>query len=281
MSTVWLITGAASGFGRELGKAVLQKGYHAVLTDIDTAPIQDYAADYPGRSIIRKVDVTVPAHIADVVGEVEKTYGKIDGLACCVGHGHLGTVEETPEADIRTLFDVNFLGTVRLIQAVLPGMRQRRSGSIITFSSTAGLAAFPGAGFYSATKFALEGFTEALAQEVQGLGLKVMIVEPGPFRTNWQGKDFRTVQQNIADYAETAWLRQKQITDLDKQQPGDPARAATIILDTIESGNAPLRLLLGKKAIAVAHQKLEKMRQEFMQWETASRGADFPDDQIF
>jgi NAD(P)-dependent dehydrogenase (short-subunit alcohol dehydrogenase family) len=201
---VWFITGCSSGFGRELARLVLDRGYRAVVTARDLHKIEDLTAGREGRSLALKLDVTNKAEAADAVKMAESTFGSIDVLVNNAGYGYVGAVEESEEDEVRAMFEVNFFGLDRMIHSVLPGMRQRRRGCIVNISSDAGLVGFPGVGYYNASKFAVEGLSEALAKEVTPLGIKVLLVEPGPFRTDWAGRSLKKSSQQIAEYAETA-----------------------------------------------------------------------------
>ena len=179
LSDVWFITGCSTGFGRELAKLVLDRGYRAVITARDPRTIQDLTAGQEGRALALKLDVTNKAEVAEAVKKAESTFGSIDVLVNNAGYGYVGAVEESEEDEVRAMVDTNFFGLARMIHAVLPGMRRRRRGSIVNISSNGGLLAFPGVGYYNATKFAVEGLSEALAKEVAPLGIKVLLVEPG------------------------------------------------------------------------------------------------------
>ena len=174
------------------------------------------------------------------------------------------------------MFEINVFGLSRMINATLPGMRRRRQGFIVNFSSVGGLRSFPSVGYYSATKFAVEGLSEALWQEVEPLGIKVMLVEPSGFRTDWAGRSANESKRQIDDYAATAGAWRKQVRAISGKQPGDPVRAAYAIVKAVESPKPPHHLLLGNDAYKGATAKLEELRKQFSAWEAVSRGADFP-----
>ena len=192
------------------------------------------------------------------------------------GIGYFAAVEESEEKEVRRMFEINVFGLSRMIHAVLPGMRQRRQGFIVNFSSIGGLRSFPSVGYYNATKFAVEGLSEALWQEVEPLGIKVMLIEPSGFRTDWAGRSANESKRQIADYEATAGAWRKQVRAISGKQPGDPVRAAQAIVKAVESPKPPHHLLLGNDAYHGATAKLAELRQEFSAWKTVARGADFP-----
>lgn len=275
-SDVWFITGCSTGFGRELAKLVLDRGYRAVVTARDQQKIQDLTVGHEGRALALKLDVTNQAEVAEAVKNAETTFGRIDVLVNNAGYGYLGAIEESEEADVRGMFETNFFGLAQIIQAVLPGMRQRRRGSIVNISSIGGLVGLPGVGYYNATKFAVEGLSEALAKEVARLGIKVLVVEPGPFRTDWAGRSIKRSGRQIEDYAQSAGATRERITGGSGKQAGDPVRAGEAIIKAVESNNTPLHLVLGRMALDTARSKVELLRHDLDGWEETSLGADYP-----
>ena len=271
---VWFITGCSTGFGRELAKHVLERGYRTVVTARNPDEVNDLAAK--GEALVLKLDVTDQGQIDAAIKAAEGKFGRIDVLVNNAGIGYFAAVEESEEDQIRRMFEINVFGLSRMIHAALPGMRKRRKGSIVNFSSIGGLLSFPATGYYHATKFAVEGLSEALWQEVEPLGIKVMLVEPSGFRTDWAGRSANESKRKIDDYAATAGARRSQSRSLSGKQPGDPVRAAHAIVKAIESPNPPHHLLLGNDAYEAATAKLEDLRKEFSAWEAVSRGADFP-----
>jgi NAD(P)-dependent dehydrogenase (short-subunit alcohol dehydrogenase family) len=223
-----------------------------------------------------KLDVDDQAQVKDAVKKAEVAFGRVDVLVNNAGYGYLAAVEEGDDHDVRAMFETNYFGLVRMTQTVLPSMRKRKSGAIVNISSIGGLVGLPGAGHYNATKFAVEGVSEALAKEVEPLGIKVMIVEPGPFRTDWAGRSLQQAKKPIADYNDTAGARRQMIADYSGKQPGDPARAAEAIIAAVTAKTPPLRLLLGRMALDTARTKLDTMRKNFDSWESVTLGADFP-----
>lgn len=275
-SPVWFITGCSTGFGRELAKHVLERGYRTVVTARNPDEVNDLAA--MGDALVLKLDVTDQGEIDAAIKAAENKFGRIDVLVNNAGIGYFAAVEESEEDQIRRMFEINVFGLSRMMRAVLPGMRHLRKGSIVNFSSIGGLVSFPATGYYHATKFAVEGLSEALWQEVEPLGIKVMLVEPSGFRTDWAGRSANESKRQIDDYAATAGARRSQSRALSGKQPGDPVRAARAIVKAIESPNPPHHLLLGNNAYEAATAKLEHLRREFSEWEAVSRGADFPKD---
>ena len=276
-SDVWFITGCSTGFGRELAKFVLDRGYRAVITARDTSKIQDLKAGHEGRVLALKLDVTDKSEVEDAVRRAESAFGSIDVLVNNAGYGYVGAVEESDEAEVRALVETNFFGLARMIHVVLPGMRERRHGNIVNISSIGGLVGFPGVGYYNATKFAVEGLSESLAKEVAPLGIKVLIVEPGPFRTDWAGRSLKKAHRQIPEYTETAGAFRERITGRAGKQVGDPARAAVAIVKALESEHTPLHLTLGQIALETARTKLQNMSAELDAWEDTSLSADFPE----
>ena len=274
---VWFITGCSTGFGRALAEHTLALGYPTVCTARDSAQIQDLAAGHD-HALVLKLDVTDPGQIAAAVAAATARFGSIDVLVNNAGIGYFGAVEESEEDQVRRMFEINVFGLSRMIHAVLPGMRQRRHGFIVNFSSLAGLHSFPALGYYNATKFAVEGLSGALCQEVEPLGIKVIIVEPSGFRTDWAGRSANESKQHIADYAATAGVWREQARETSGKQPGDPVRAAQAIIKAVESSKPPRHLLLGNDAFDGAMAKLEELRKEFTAGEAVARGADFPNE---
>lgn len=271
---VWFITGCSTGFGRQIAKHVLELGYRVVVTSRDPEDVQDLTE--MGDALILKLDVTDRSQAEAAVKTAEDHYGGIDVLVNNAGIGYFAAIEESSETEVRKMFDVNVFGLSRMIHLVLPGMRKRRQGFIVNLSSIGGLRSFPALGYYNATKFAVEGLSEALWQEVEPLGIKVMLVEPSGFRTDWAGRSANETEHQISDYADTADKNIRHLRALSGNQDGDPVRAAEAIVQAVESPNPPHRLLLGNDAYDGALAKLDELRAEFIEWEKVSRGADFP-----
>ena len=272
---VWFITGCSTGFGRALAEHTLALGYPTVCTARDSAQIQDLAAGHD-HALVLKLDVTDPGQIAAAVAAATARCGSIDVLVNNAGIGYFGSFEESDLAEARAMFEVNVWGLAAATRAVLPLMRKQRSGMVVNISSVGGIAAFPSLSFYNATKFAVEALSESLSQEVAPLGIKVLLVEPGPFRTDWAGRSAHETASTLADYQTTSGEKHKQIRSYSGKQPGDPARAAAAIVKAVEAPEPPLRLLLGKAALAGARAKVAAMSKDFEGWAEVTVGADFP-----
>lgn len=272
---VWFITGCSTGFGRELARHTLDLGYRTVVTARDPAQVADLVDGHEDIALALTLDVTKEAHIAAAVQAATERFGRIDVLVNNAGIGYFGALEESDAVEVRRMFEINVWGLMNMTRAVLPGMRAQRSGTIVNISSIGGLRAFMGVGYYNGTKFAVEGLSEALSQEVAPLGIKVLIVEPSGFRTDWAGRSANEAAHTIADYRDTA-ARAEQIRGISGKQDGDPVRAVKAIVQAVEADNPPLRLLLGKMALAAAREKLGMMQTDFDAWATVSEGADFP-----
>lgn len=274
---VWFITGCSTGFGRELAKLILSRGWNAVITARKLEQVKDIAEGYAATALVLTLDVTNKEQVATAITKAEQTFGRIDVLVNNAGYGYFTSIEEGEEDKIRAQFDTNVFGLVNMIQAVLPGMRKQRSGTIINFSSIGGLVGFTATGFYHATKFAVEGLSESLAKEVASLGIKVLLVEPGPFRTDWVGRSTSRTPVTIADYEEGVGKRMQASLQGSGKQAGDPVRGCEAIIKAVEEGVPHLRLLLGQMAYNLANEKLVSMKNNFAAWEALSVSADFPD----
>ncbi|MFE5331114.1 oxidoreductase [Embleya sp. NPDC056575] len=273
---VWFVTGCSSGLGRAIALHALERGDRVVLTARDPGAVAEAVGGYGDRALVLPLDVTDAEAIAAAVAAAETTFGRIDVLVNNAGYGYLAAVEEGEDDEIRRLFDTNVLGVAAVTRAVLPGMRARRSGHVVTIGSIGGLVAFGATGYYHATKFALEGLCESLAAEVAPLGIRVTIVEPAAFRTNWSGPSMRESAVRIADYADTAGARRAATRATYGRQPGDPDRAAAAIAAVVDAPEPPLRLLLGEAAVHIADARLDALRDGFAAWRQVSLGADFP-----
>ena len=271
---VWFITGCSTGFGYEMAKQLLEHDYKVVITARKTEDLKGFAGH--DNALILKLDVTDQAQIIKAVKTAQEKFGRIDVLVNNAGIGYFAAVEEGEEAAINNIFNVNVFGVSRMIKAVLPNMRKLNKGFIVNLSSIAGLYSIPALGYYNATKFAVEGLTEALWQEVEPLGIKVMLVEPSGFRTDWAGRSADESTLEITDYAATAGKLRKMLHAVSGKQPGDPVRAVQAIIKAVESPQPPHRLLLGNDAFEAATAKLKTLNAEFLAWEGVSRGADYP-----
>jgi NAD(P)-dependent dehydrogenase (short-subunit alcohol dehydrogenase family) len=272
----WLITGCSSGLGLQLAKAVLERGWNAIVTARNLATIQSLTATHPNTSLALELDVTDGEQIAAVLREAQTRFGRIDVLVNNAGYGYRAAIEEGDDAEVDALFATNFFAPVALIKAVLPGMRARRDGTIVNVSSIGGRRSAPGSGYYSATKFALEGLSDALRKEVGPLGIKVIVVEPGAFRTEFSGRSLMQSSMAIGDYADTAGKRRKENDTTHGTQPGDPALGAQTIINAVESEHSPFRLLLGSDAVHAIRVELDAERAELEKWVGLSTTTDFP-----
>lgn len=276
MSKVWFITGCSTGFGRELAKEVLQAGYKAVVTARNTNDIQDIVAAYPETAIAVKLDVTKESDILESVETALQKFERIDVLVNNAGIGYFGAIEESDPAEVRRMFDINFFGLANMTNAVLPTMRKQKSGHIINIASIGGLVSFPGVGFYNATKYAVDGLSESLAKEVAHLGIKVTVICPSGFRTDWAGRSANNATKVIEDYAPTAHANKDTIRGYSGNQPGDPVMAAKAIVMVTETEQPPMRLLLGAGAMKGGRRKLDELKADFDKWESITLGADRP-----
>uniref|UniRef100_UPI003F49AF16 oxidoreductase n=1 Tax=Actinomadura sp. CA-154981 TaxID=3240037 RepID=UPI003F49AF16 len=274
MSRVWLITGASSGFGRAIAEAALAAGDTVVAAARRTDAVKDLADAHPDRVTPVQLDVTDQARIAEVVAEVMLWHGRIDVLVNNAGRSQIGAVEETTDSELRDLMDLHLHGPVALTRAVLPHMRSRGSGAIIQMSSMGGQLSFAGFGAYSATKCALEGLSEALAQEVAPHGIKVLIVEPGAFRTGlFGGALYQSAAMDA--YTGTVGPTRSMVASSDGRQPGDPAKAAAAILNALNADETPLRLPLGSDAVDALVSHADSLRKELLAWEQVARETTF------
>lgn len=264
---VWLITGSSTGFGRSLVDAVLKRGDRVVATARKPEQLSELVDQYPQTAQAIRLDVTNPQEVHDAVKAALDTFGQIDVLVNNAGYGVLGSVEEVSEEAVRRQFETNVFGALNMMRAVLPTMRQQRSGHILNLSSVGGFVSFAGAGIYNGTKFALEGLSEALAKEVEPLGIKVTIIEPGAFRTDFNGRSLAVADQQIEDYAATSGQMLEWIQEMDGKQPGDPDKAAAAMIQVVESENPPLRLALGADAVSAINEKIESVKSELDAWE--------------
>jgi NAD(P)-dependent dehydrogenase (short-subunit alcohol dehydrogenase family) len=275
MST-WFITGCSTGVGRALAKAVLANGDNAAVTARSPDQVQDIISGHQSTALAAALDVTSKAQIREAVAAAEARFGAIDVLVNNAGYGFRGAVEEADDDEIRQLFDTNFFGLVAVTQEVLPRMRARRRGHIFNISSTGGRIGNPGSGFYSATKFAIAGLSDALRKELKPIGIHVTVVEPSGFRTDFAGRSLQQSKRVIADYCITAGARRKERIDSHGRQPGDPVRAAAALILIAQSEAPPFRLALGRAAVTRIRAELQSHITEIDTWEELSNSADFP-----
>lgn len=274
---VWFITGASTGFGRTLAEQTLRAGHRVIATARKPEQIANLGYHYSDRCLVLPLDVTNQDQIDSAVTQAFARFGRVDVLVNNAGYGLAGAIEEVSETEYMPMFETNVFGLLRVTRAFLPHLRKQRSGHILNLSSIGGLVASPGMGFYNATKFAVEGLSEALAAEVAPFGIRVTIIEPGPFRTDFLGRSGVVAKNRIADYDATAGNMRKYFAENDGKQRGDPHRAVRAMIQVVESPNPPLRLLLGASAFERLRSKLAGWEKEIGEWEQVSVGADFPD----
>jgi NAD(P)-dependent dehydrogenase (short-subunit alcohol dehydrogenase family) len=274
--TTWLITGASSGLGAALARAVLDQGDNAVITARNTDHLHDLVATHPETALAVPLEVTDHDQVVAAVETATQRFGAVDVLVNNAGHGYRAAVEEAAVDEVNELFATNFFGPVNLIKQVLPQMRQRRAGTIINVSSIGAPRSNPASGYYTASKAALEGISDALNREVGPLGIRVLVLEPGAFRTDFSGRSLLQSRTVIEDYADTAGRRRKENDTTHGTQPGDPDRAAQVIIDTVNADQAPFRLLLGSDAISIVRDELKGRINEIDDWAEVSVTTDFP-----
>ena len=274
MNRVWLVTGASSGFGRAIAEAALAAGDVVVGAARRPEALDDLVAAHPDQVEALRLDVTDTAAAESAVRDVVARHGRIDVLVNNAGRTHVGAFEETTDAELRELFDLHVFGPVALTRAVLPHMRERRSGAVVQMSSMGGQMSFAGFSAYSGTKFALEGLSEGLADEVREFGIKVLIVEPGAFRTALFDTSRAGVSADSGVYARVSETRGA-VSGGDGTQPGDPAKAAALILAALEAEETPLHLPLGEDGVEAVLGKLDQVRTEIAAWEKRTRATAF------
>ena len=272
---VFLITGAGAGFGRAFAEAALEAGHTVVGTVRREDQRIAFEALHSTRAHGVIIDVAHFDAIDPAVRKIESDVGAIDVLVNNAGYGHEGILEESPLAELIHQFEVNVFGAVAMIKAVLPAMRRRRRGHIINITSMAGYISMPGIAYYSGSKFALEGITEALAQEVKGLGIKVTAIAPGSFRTEWAGRSMVRTERSVADYDSVFDPVRRRRLEYSGQQAGDPVKAARVLLEIVESDKPPTHLLLGTDALKLVNARLAALHDEIQAWESVSRSTDY------
>ena len=273
---VWFITGSSTGFGRILAEEVLKDGGKVVATARNVSHVIDLEQTYPGRVKAVVLDVTRKEQATAAVAQAIATFGRIDVLVNNAGYGLVGAVEEAADDEIVRQIDTNVYGVIHVTRAALPQLRKQKSGHILNLSSIGGLVATAGFSFYNLTKFALEGLSEGLAGELAPLGVKVTIIEPGPFRTDFADRSATITSTEIADYVPTVGKTREYIRKIAGTQKGDPVRAAHAMMAVVDSPEPPLRLLLGKMALERYRLKMKQADREVLKWEETTLGADFP-----
>jgi NAD(P)-dependent dehydrogenase (short-subunit alcohol dehydrogenase family) len=266
---VWFITGTTSGFGRAIAEAALERGDSVVATARRTEALADFGD--PERVHAVRLDVTDAADREAAVAAARDRFGRIDVLVNNAGRTQVGAVEETTDEELRALFDLHFFGPAALTRLVLPVMREQGGGAIVQMSSVGGQVTAPGFGAYCATKFALEGLTESMRDEVQPFGIHTLIVEPGAFRTGLFRADAAYMSDEMPEYAETVGPTREYVHTGHGLQAGDPAKAAAAIITALDADEPPLRLVLGADAIGNISQRLDAVGSELRRWEQVER----------
>jgi short-subunit dehydrogenase len=273
----WFITGASTGFGRLLAEEVLKSGGKVIATARNLDKVIDLERKYPGKAKAFALDVTDYPQVTSVVAQSNASYGPVDVLVNNAGYGLAGAIEEVTEDEFMPMFNTNVFGLIKVTQAFLPYLRRQGRGHILNLSSIGGLVSTPGMGYYNATKYAVEGLSEALAQEVAPFGIHVTLIEPGPFRTDFLGRSIVQAAEIIPDYDKTAGNARRYADDNNGKQKGDPLRAVHAMMQVVESPNPPLRLLLGNMALQRFRTKIDSLQKEVKTWESTTTGADFPE----
>ena len=275
-SLVWLITGTSNGFGRELVREALGRGDSVIATSRNPQKVAEaFAGDKDRLLAVYCMDLGSSDQISKAVDAGITRFGKVDVLVNNAGYGFIGAVEEATDDEIKRVYETNVFGLLKVLRAVLPHFRERGSGHVVNLSSIGGLIGLPGFGIYNSTKFAVEGISEALAAETAPFGIKVTIVEPGPFRTEFLAGSLAMAENEIPQYERTAGATRVNASARNGKQPGDPFRAATAIIKAVTSEKPPLHLLLGRFAYENATAKTERLQKEFEAWREVSLAADF------
>ena len=272
---IWFITGISSGLGKALAETVIAKGDFTIGTFRSEEQAADFTKNNEGKGLGLLMDVTRPEQVRAAFHRVQNQFGQLDVLVNNAGFGFAGAVEEASGEEVREVMEANFFGALDITQQALPILRQQKSGYIFQISSHGGIKAFPGFGIYNAAKFALEGFSEALAGEVAPLGIRLTIVEPGPFRTGFAASSFREAAAKIDDYQPTAGAFRERMQAVDGKQEGDPTKAATAIYHISTLENPPLRLPLGKVPLATIQAKLDSVQKDLNDWRAIAEGVIF------
>ena len=272
---IWFITGISSGLGKALADEVIARGDYVIGSFRNKDQAESFDRQFQGRASACIMDVRDHAGIERCVREIEGKFGRIDVLVNNAGYGILGAVEEVSIPEARAIMETNFFGPLKIIQEILPMMRSRKQGYMVQVSSASGIKATPGFGLYNASKFALEGLSEALAAELMPLGIRLMIVEPGPFRTEFAGHSILSSPTPIPDYDSTAGNFKRIMAARHGKQEGDPSKAAKAIFECLFSEHPPLRLVLGKSAIDNVKSKIELMQRDLKDWESVGLATSF------
>ncbi len=276
---VWFITGCSTGFGRELAKLVLDRGWRAVVTARDKERVSDLAEGREDRALALSLDVIDDDDIDAGLAATMKQFGRIDVLVNNAGYGYLASIEEGVAEEIRAQFEANVFGLFAMTRAVLPVMREQGRGHVINIASVAGFCGFPGSGYYAASKHAVEGFSDSLSKEMAPLGVKVTCVEPGPFRTDWAGRSMTQTKSTIPAYAETVAARMANTSKISGTQAGDPIRAGEAMIALVAEANPPLHLVLGEWGHDAVVKKLRDTLAEVESRRKTALDTDYPKDE--
>jgi NAD(P)-dependent dehydrogenase (short-subunit alcohol dehydrogenase family) len=272
---VWFITGSSTGLGRALAEVLLEKGFRVAATARRPADLEALAKKFGSQVICPALDVTQPDQVRSALQQTLDHFGRIDVCVNNAGYGLIGGVEEVTDAEIRRQFDTNFFGALGVTRAVLPHFRKQRSGHFVNISSIGGFRAIAGASIYNATKFALEALSEALAKEVAPLGIRVVLVEPGPFRTDFGGRSIDDTPNRIPEYASTAGKMREYYQAAHGKQVGDPRKAAEAMIQAVESNADFLRLPLGEATLMGMREKMEQVQKDLALWEQVAKDTAF------
>lgn len=275
MKKTWLITGCSSGLGQHIAVAAAARGDNVVATARDPAVLKSLTQRFPDNLKAVRLDVTDASSAAAAIALAQQAFGGLDVLVNNAGVGFIGAVEEAEPSEYRPVFEVNVFGLIEMTRLALPVLRKSGAGRIVNLSSGAGLSGGAGSGYYSASKFAVEGFSESLAREVEPLGLRVIIVEPGPFRTDFLGRSIALAKRVIDAYADTAGRRRAYRDSNDGRQAGDPQKAAAVIVQAVEAANPPLHLPLGPVAYDIVEHKLSSLRADMDAWRAIALHTDY------
>jgi len=257
----WIVTGCSSGIGRAIAEHVLASGEAVAVTARDPKAVADIVAAYPERAAAVRLDVADPDQVTAAVAETQARFGGIDVLVNNAGYGYVSSIEEGDEAAVKAMYEVNLFGAIRMMQAVLPDMRARRTGHIIQISSLAGRISNPVTGYYSSSKFALEAVSEALSREVEALGVRACSIAAGMFRTDFSGRSLKAGEARIGDYDEGAHARMALVRSVDGKQPGDPRKLARLVMAVADMADPPRQLIAGPDALAAVTARMDEIRQ--------------------
>jgi NAD(P)-dependent dehydrogenase (short-subunit alcohol dehydrogenase family) len=275
-SPVWFVTGCSSGFGYELARLVIARGWPVVVTARDRSRLAAMVEGHDATTLALDLDVTDQRQIDDAVSAAEARFGRIDVLVNNAGYGYMASVEEGVEEEIRRQFDANVFGLFAMTRRVLPVMRRQRRGHVINITSLAGLIGLPASGYYAASKHAVEGWSDSLAAEGRPIGIRVTCIEPGPFRTDWAGRSVSQTENRIPDYAETAGARLANAKRGSGRQPGDPVRAMEAVIAIAQLDDPPRHLVLGAFGMETATRTLAGRLEEIRKWEALGLSTDYP-----